>query len=1194
MAKTDDMDMFVTKRNGSIETVSFDKILNRIKTIGQEVGIKLNYTSLAMKVIDQIYDKIPTTKIDEISAEQCASMASIHHDYNILAGRIIISNHQRNTNKSFSQVMNQLYEFKDHRGIQSSLVSQKLWEIVGQNTEELDALCDDSRDYLIDYFGFKTLERAYLMKINKTTVERIQHLWLRVAIGIHGNDLKRVKETYDLMSQKYFIHATPTLFNSGTPHPQMSSCYLQALESDSIEGIYNTLKECAMISKWAGGIGLHIHNVRATGSLIRGTNGSSNGIVPMLKVFNNTAKYVDQCLDPNTIVYTKRGAIPIKNIIIGDKVITNDGQFYEINKVLDNEYKGELFHIHVKNTMTSLKLTDMHPVWVIKGQTLSSHSSTLEFKRNVTPNGSTFLQNNNESIDIDISSSEVSKCSQYHTLQQLKQQLIAPEFLEAKEIQKGDWVGFPIPQYEKDIRQYTEDDCRMYGILLSCGSIIGNSVSILLDDTINSLDNINDTSPTIQFLKEYLDKINIKMTYSYDESNYQKARLTWIRNNMFKFTNEMFLDHHNNRVIIPTMLHLPKPKITQIIRGILESSGVIKEHVILFEVKGFVPFSNFFTENIQYLLLRLGIMASFHSFKNSVYKNPHRSNIQMIHIIKIPIEGIIADIFGFSPNDKSSFFQHDNYLFSPVKIVNYIPNYSGRVIDIEVDHPDHHNFLTNCGLVHNGGGKRSGSFAIYLEPWHADVELFLQMRKNHGDEELKARDLFYAIWMPDLFMNRVKTGGTWTLMCPDECPGLSDVYGDDFVHLYEEYEKSGKGKKTIQARDLWFQILDAQMETGTPYIVYKDACNMKSNQKNLGTIKSSNLCTEIIQYSDSKETAVCNLASIGLPSFVDKTQNPPIFDYEKLHEITKIVTFNLNRVIDVNFYPTKKTQESNFRHRPIGIGIQGLADVFMILGLPFASDEAREINRKIFETIYHGALEESCHLASELGPYETFPGSPASQGILQFDMWNVNPTQERYDWNMLKKNIQQHGLRNSLLLAPMPTASTSQILGFNECFEPITSNIYSRRTIAGEFIMANKYLMEDLIRLDLWNEKIKNNIIANNGSIQQLDVIPAEIREKYKTVWELPMKTVIDYAADRGAYICQSQSLNLWLEDPNYGSLTSMHFYGWSKGLKTGIYYLRRRGAHKAQQFTIEVEKKERSLSSISLEEDDICESCSA
>jgi ribonucleoside-diphosphate reductase alpha subunit len=512
--------------------------------------------------------------------------------------------------------------------------------------------------------------------------------------------------------------------------------------------------------------------------------------------------------------------------------------------------------------------------------------------------------------------------------------------------------------------------------------------------------------------------------------------------------------------------------------------------------------------------------------------------------------------------------------------------------------------FNNTAKYVDQGSKRNGSFAIYLEPWHADIEFFLQMRKNHGDEELKARDLFYALWVPDLFMERIKTDGTWTLMCPDECPGLADVYGDAFVELYTKYEASGKGRKTVKARELWFQVLDAQMETGTPYLLYKDACNKKSNQKNLGTIKSSNLCSEVVQYSDAEETAVCNLASIGLPAFVT-TQNDatagsevPMFDYNKLHAVTKVVTYNLNRIIDVNFYPTPKTERSNRRHRPIGIGIQGLADVFMMLGLPFASEEARIINRRIFETIYHAAVERSCELAELEGPYETWEGSPASQGQLQFDLWGVQETDllMGYDWAGLKARIQKSGLRNSLLLAPMPTASTSQILGYNECIEPITSNIYNRRTLAGDFILANKYMMNDLIKLDLWNEKVKNNIIANHGSIQHIEAIPVEIRERYKTVWEIPMRALIDMAADRGIFVCQSQSLNLWLEDPNYSNLTSMHFYSWSKGLKTGIYYLRRRGRHQAQQFTIEPEAAS-GVSGGTVDDDteeEICEMCSA
>ena len=651
-------EMNVMKRNEQLEIVSFDKILRRMKRIGKEVDLKLNYTALAIKVIDQLYDGISTERIDELTAEQCAALASTHPDYNILCARIIISNHQKNTNTTFATTMTKLSNFKDKHGLICPLISDELYSVVREHSDTLESMICYDRDYLIDYFGFKTLERSYLMKIDGVIVERIQHMWMRVSIGIHGNDLVRVKETYDLMSQKYFTHATPTLFNAGTPKPQLSSCFLQSMESDSVDGIYNTLKDCANISKWAGGIGLHIHNIRASGSHIRGTNGKSNGIVPMLKVFNNTAKYIDQ-----------------------------------------------------------------------------------------------------------------------------------------------------------------------------------------------------------------------------------------------------------------------------------------------------------------------------------------------------------------------------------------------------------------------GGGRRNGSFAIYLEPWHADIEIFLEMRKNHGDEELKARDLFYALWIPDLFMKRVKANADWTLMCPDECPGLADVYGDEFDTLYESYEAAGKGRISIKARQLWFHMLDAQMETGTPYMLFKDACNRKSNQKNVGVIKSSNLCTEIIEYSDENETAVCNLASIALPTFVDSEN--ATFDYSKLHEVVKVVTNNLNRVIDINFYPTDKCRVSNMRHRPIGLGVQGMADVFIMMDMPFYSMKAKAINKRIFETIYHAALECSYELSRRDGAYETFVGSPASEGILQFDLWEHSQTNEFFDWTDMKAKIQQFGLRNSLLVAPMPTASTSQILGYNECIEPITSNIYSRRTGAGEFVLANKYLFPEMNILHL-------------------------------------------------------------------------------------------------------------------------------
>lgn len=1145
-----DNEMNVAKRNGELEIVSFDKILQRIKRIGKEANIQVNYTALAMKVIDQLYDGISTTKIDELTAEQCASMASIHYDYNTLAGRIIISNHQKNTSNSFSEVMRNLHSYLDKHDKSCPLVSDELFEVVNLHTKLLDDLCDYSRDYLIDYFGFKTLDRAYMMRINGICVERPQHMWLRVSIGIHGFDIERVTETYNLMSQKYFTHATPTLFNAGTPRPQLSSCFLLAMESDSIDGIYNTLKDCALISKLAGGIGLHIHNIRATGSHIRGTNGTSNGIVPMLRVFNNTAKYVDQCLDPETIVYTKNGPKKIKNIIIGDKVVSDDGNFYKIGKVLDNEYYGDLHVLDIENTIYPLKLTDMHPLWTIK--------------KNVY-----YQEKNNQLLNVN------------DIIKLLKLKLIVPEFIEAKNISKNDIIGFPIPKYEKDIIQYTEDDCRFYGFMLGTGNIssMNNIAYVILNK-----------KETIEFVENYLTKINIQITYTNIDDKYIK--LSWMRSNMFKFTYEMLYEN-KEKYIMTTMLHLPKPKLLNLLKGLLDTSGKVKDSNIELEMS-----SLSMIESMRYILLRLGILtsgfmsvtrtsstANLRSLIIRDTKNEKNNDIKMTCVLIVPKKQIICDLFKSKqivPSDSFSFFEYNGYLFTKVKENTRVNDYSGRVIDIEVNNENHHNFLTHNGLVKNGGGKRNGSFAIYLEPWHADIDMFLQMRKNHGDEELKARDLFYALWIPDLFMERVKINGKWTLMCPDECPGLSDVYGEEFKKLYESYENANKGRITINARDLWFKVMDAQMETGTPYLLYKDACNRKSNQKNVGTIKSSNLCSEVVQYSDDKETAVCNLASIGLPTFVKNGK----FDYEMLHKVTKVVTKNLNKIIDVNYYPTEKTRRSNMRHRPIGIGVQGLADVFIMLGYPFLSDESKEVNKLIFETMYHAALESSNELAIIEGSYETFEGSPASLGELQFDMWSVEPS--HYDWKTLKENIMKTGLRNSLLLAPMPTASTSQILGFNECIEPITSNIYSRRTLAGEFIQANKYLMADLIQLNLWNEKIKNNIIANHGSVQQIADIPQDIKDKYKTVWEMPMRGIIDMAADRGAFICQSQSLNLWIEDPNYSTLTASAFYAWSKGLKTGIYYLRRRGKHQAQQFTIEPENTKVN------EEENICEMCSS
>lgn len=791
--------MRVIKRNGDFEDVSFDKVLNRLQVLSFD--LKVNVYEIAQKVCTRIFNGVKTTELDELAAQMCSSMLVEHPEYGKLASRIIVSNHHKNTSPSFSETIQMMFDNKDIDGEKNSLISDELYEIVMKNKEKLNSYIDYNRDYDFDYFGFKTLERSYLLKINGKVVERPQHMWMRVALGIHGPDFKDALQTYDYMSKKYFTHATPTLFNAGTPRPQCSSCYLLSMNSDSLAGIYESLQECAIISKHSGGIGIHMHQIRAKGSRIRGTNGTSDGIIPMLRVYNNTARYCNQ------------------------------------------------------------------------------------------------------------------------------------------------------------------------------------------------------------------------------------------------------------------------------------------------------------------------------------------------------------------------------------------------------------------------GGKRNGSIAVYLEPWHADVEKFIELRKNHGNEEERCRDLFIALWIPDLFMKRVKANSKWSLMCPDRCPGLSDVYGDEFEALYEKYEREGKFNKQVNAQDLWFRVLESQIETGIPYILFKDSINKKSNQKNLGTIKSSNLCVEITEYSSPDEIAVCNLSSICIPTYIDKDgEGRASYNFEKLHEISKVITKNLNKVIDRNFYPLEKARRSNLKHRPIGIGIQGLADAFVILRLPFESPEAKELNRRIFETIYHGALEASMEISkkrhelimeardlgesptiakydvylhlneyeldfvktsSHPGAYSTFKGSPASKGLLQFDLWGTQAT-DRYDWGHLKEDIIKYGIRNSLLVAPMPTASTAQIMGFNESFEPFTSNIYKRKTLGGEFIVVNKYLMQDLIDRDLWNKDMKDMIILNDGSVQNIKDIPKDLRELYKTVWEIKQKNLIDMSADRGVYICQSQSLNLFMEEPDFKKLTSMHFYSWERSLKSGCYYLRTKPRAKTQQFTID------------------------
>lgn len=1553
------IDMRVIKRNGELEDLSFDKILNRIRKLGQEAGIQINYQSLIMKVIDQLYDKIPTTKIDELAAEQCAGMSTNHPDYATLAGRIVVSNHQKNTDPVFSNVMEQLYEFRDIHGTHYSLVSESLHEFTQRYSQQINEMIVHDRDYLIDYFGFKTLERAYLFKLGNKIIERPQHMWMRVAIGIHGNTndpnaLNLVKETYELMSQKYFTHATPTLFNAGTPRPQMSSCYLVAMEDDSLDGIYNTLKDCAIISKWAGGVGLHIHNIRAKGSHILGTNGTSNGLVPMLRVFNNTARYVDQCVHPETVIYTDKGPIQIQHCSSHETKIFNlTGNCELIENVLEHPYEDEIYNIETTHCIDNLKITPEHPIFVLRNQKKGLNYELIKNR--------------------------------------LDKNIISFEWIETKELTLDDMIVYTIPNYEVNIESLTEEDCYMYGVILGDGCMHNTDQNGYI-----SLHTTN-KKHILDFSVKYFENKCIQYKIDINENT---TKIRWNKNINMPFRYSDVYDINKEKYVSSKWLNLPINKSKFILKGLLDTDGSSDKELV------FDNTSRNLIESARFICLKMGLLTSGYIRdrvgESHMTQKGIITNKKISYCLRIPKIKEICELINIPYDDNQffKFFKYNNYLLSRVKNITK-EQYSGTLYDLQFK--NEHNYMIHNGIVHNGGGKRNGSFAIYLEPWHADVEDFLEMKKNHGDEEMKARDLFYALWISDLFMERVKSNAKWSLMCPHECPGLSDVYGDDFVKLYEKYEADGKMRKCVNARDLWFKILDAQMETGTPYLLYKDAANIKSNQKNLGTVKSSNLCvapetliltdkghieiqtlanksanvwngeewssviikktgvdqelidvytddgskltctpyhkfyiqnnyssisiekvdakdlkpndkiikceypvidgcdkmpyaythgffcgdgtyskitdklerccqfkalpnhyfckrhlayetesylmdkeyilegeelvcqaksyvkkpiaylygdkkqlleyidkrsytessnrinislpvdlnekfdipsnfcslkdkldwfagycdadgsicrngnneqlqvssinkefleniklmlqtcginpkiklsqnrtesylpdgrggykyfdvkpiyrllitscdlynlhnlgfkpkrlivsgnkpardakqfikilkvennnriddtycftepkknmgvfngiitgqcTEIMEYSDDKETAVCNLASIGLPSFVNKETKD--FNYDKLHEVTKVITNNLNRVIDINFYPTDKTKRSNMRHRPIGIGVQGLADTFILMDIAFHSDEAKEVNKLIFETIYHAALEKSNEIAIErkemilekcytrddllqvlneyehdafiegnisqqnyltnsyIGSYSSFNGSPASQGILQFDMWSTTPS-DRYDWASLKLSIVRHGLRNSLLVAPMPTASTSQILGFNECFEPFTSNLYSRRTLAGEFVVVNKYLMKELIDLGYWNEQIKNNIIANKGSVQQLTVLSEHLRNKYKIVWEIPMKHVIDMAADRGAFICQSQSLNLWVEDPTYNTLTSMHFYSWKKGLKTGIYYLRRKAKHQAQQFTIEPEQNAHGV-----ENDEICEMCSA
>ena len=1155
-------EMRVTKRDGQLQEVAFDKILERVKKLGLEAGIHINYSSLVMKVIDQLYDKIPTAKIDELAAEQCAALSANHPDYAVLGARIIISNHQKNTDTEFSTVMRDLYNFTNFKGENKPLVSQELWDFTNYYAAELNAMLDYNRDYLIDYFGFKTLERAYLFRINNKIVERPQHMWMRVAIGIHGDlkadnqeeTLRMVKETYNLMSQKFFTHATPTLFNAGTPRPQLSSCYLIAMEDDSLDGIYNTLHDCARISKYAGGIGLHIHNIRAKGTHILGTNGTSNGLVPMLRVFNNTARYIDQGggkRNGSFAIYLEPWHADVEDFLEmkknhGDEELRARDLFYALwipdlfmERVKENA-KWSLVCPHECPGLADVygeQFKELYEKYESEGKmrkTVNARDLWFKILDSQMETGTPYIlykdacneKSNQKNIGT-IKSSNL--CVAPETLVLTKTGHIAIQDMVGQTVDVWNGEEFSRVEIVKTgedqelIDVYTDD-----GSKLSCTPYHKFYIQETYSENSVKMVEAKDLRPDDKLIKCDYPCVDGCDTF------------------LHPYTHGFFCGDGTYGNISENQESPCKFKA-------LNGHFFCKRHIDY--------------ETDDYLL---------------------NNNVDLEDEIPCQAKSYCKKPMSYLYGDKKALLSHMNYRTYTENTGRYVLNLPLDIAE-KFETPSH-----NCSIK-----DKLDWFAGYCD---ADGSIC----KNGENEQLQVSSINYEFLQNvklllqtcginpkiKLSQNREKS------YLPDAKGGHKyfnvkpiyrllitsfDLY--DLIQLgFSPKRLKMTGNKPARNAKQLIKILKVENNNRMD-----DTYCFNEPKKHIGIFNGiiTGQCTEIVQYSDDKETAVCNLASIALPAFVNEATKE--FDYEKLHYVTKVVTNNLNRVIDINFYPTEKTKTSNFRHRPIGIGVQGLADAFIMMNIPFHSDEAKEVNKFIFETIYHAALEKSNELAIQYGSYSSFDGSPVSQGILQFDMWNKEPVPGRYDWTILKQSIITNGLRNSLLIAPMPTASTSQILGYNECFEPITSNLYSRRTLAGEFVVVNKYLMKELIQLGHWNEQIKNNIIANKGSVQQLSMLSEEIRNKYKIVWEMPMKHLIDMAVDRGAYICQSQSLNLWLEDPTYNSLTSMHFYSWKQGLKTGIYYLRRKAKHQAQQFTIEPEQKDNTS-----ERDEICESCSA
>ena len=1127
--------MRVIKRSGRFEEVNFEKISERIKKLCWNLSA-VDPTLIVTHVASSLADGISTEAIDHLTAEIAISLDSEHPDYGKLASRIAISNIHKKTSESVLETFENM----------ASVVAPSFLETVRRHAEELQDMVQYNRDYEFDYFGIKTLERMYCTKVNGVLIERPQHMYLRVAVALCGEDgnMDRVKETYDLLSRKFFTHASPTLFNAGMKVQQLASCYLDSSE-DSLDGIFSCFHRCARISKFGGGLGVNVSNVRSKGAPITSTNGHSDGIIPMLKVANSVASYVNQCFVPDTMVYTRDNGIQqMDDVEVGEHLVTRDGTFKRVNEVFVRDVKEEgMVTLTPKFAFEGITCTKVHEIFALRGQRQELNYSVIKNR-----------------LDKGISS---------------------PEFCPAGDLVVGDFLGFPIPRDVVDY-SFTNDFCRFYGIMLGDGHV---TIKHGKYQEFGVSLNLTSKADTVEFVKSMLEIRDI---------HYWTA----LRNNCYtiKWTGsvdglnyDMLYDALGEKRIDPRFLNLPNDKTLSLIKGLLESDGSVRGEIYFSTSSRALVFA------MRYLCLRLGVLTHGHAKFSSVGKTHEIRPGELItvkkvpYVLRIPKHPILAEMLGIEAYSKMAFFEHDGILYTRLVSVEESV-YSGKVYDFNME--SNHNYTTDCGLVHNSG-KRKGSMAVYLEPHHPDVMDFLNLRRPGGDEDLRCRDLFLAMWVSDVFMKRVEAGGKWSFFDPSKCPGLDDVYGEDFERLYEQYEASGKAERVVDARDVWNAILRSQIESGVPYILSKDACNLKSNQKNVGTIKNSNLCAEIVEYSSpGKEVAVCTLASLGLPAFVKNDA----FDFQELHRVVKVVARNLDRVIDLNQYPIEEARFSNFRHRPIGIGIQGLADTFIKLRIPFDSKRALLLNEQIMATMYHAAIEMSTELASVYGPYASYEGSPASKGLLQYDLWGKQPcTSTGLDWDALKHKVARYGLRNSLSIALMPTASTAQLLGNSEAAEPVTSFFYVRRTLAGEYACIHKLLLKDLVGRGLWTKDIKNAIIRDGGSIQNIPDIPDDLKTLYKTSWDLKQRVIIDQAAARGPYVCQSQSMNLFIAAPTFAKLTAMHLYSWKKGLKTINYYLRSKPASRAAQVTVDSSSSSlSSLATTSSDEEEACVHCSA